>query len=109
MNIHPNILIHFTVDGHLPSLGSLSIKKWIFWYMSFGAHRHTFLLYLVPESTSDKSFTFLRSLSFSLKYVSEVSLDRCSLPHCLRYVYRKLVLSTIASFLLFPPCCICAQ
>ena len=52
MNIHLNILIHFTVDGHLSSLGSLSIKKWAFWYMSFGAHRHTFLFYLVLQSPS---------------------------------------------------------
>lgn len=94
MNIHPSILIHFTVDGHVSNLGSLSIKKWTFWYMSFGAHRHTFLLCLAPELTSDKSFTFLRSFSFSLEQVNEVSLDRLSLPHCVWRVCRKLVLST---------------
>ena len=62
--------------------------------MSFGAHRHTFLLCLAPESTSDKLFTFLRSFSFSSEQVNEVSLDRLSLPQCLWQVCRKLVLST---------------
>lgn len=94
MNIRPSILIHFTADGHVSNLGSLSIKKWTFWYMSFGAHRHTFLSCLAPESTSDKSFTFLRSFSFSSEQVNEVSLDRLSLPQCLWQVCRKLVLST---------------